>query len=209
MNTEVQTLKTGTTTVGIICKDGVVLAAEKKARIGYLVESKHAKKVYQLDDHIGLTIAGSVGDAQAFVRLMRAQFNLYKLERGPITIKGAATIASNILQGNKWFPFFNQFIMGGMDVRGPQIYSIDMAGGYTKTYKVYSTGSGSPYAYGVLEAEFKEGISTQEGAALAIKAIKSAIERDIGSGGKGFTVAIINSNGYKELSESELKQYTK
>ena len=207
--TEVQTLKTGTTTVGIICKDGVVLAAEKKATMGYLVESKYAKKVYQLDDHIGLTIAGSVGDAQAFVRLMRAQFNLYKLERGPITVKGAATIASNILQGNKWFPFFNQFIMGGMDVRGPQIYSIDMAGGYTETDKVYSTGSGSPYAYGVLEAEFKEGISTQEGAALAIKAIKSAIERDIGSGGKGFTVAIINSNGYKELSESELKQYTK
>jgi len=209
MNTEAQTLKTGTTTVGIICKDGVVLAAEKKATMGYLVESKYAKKVYQLDDHIGLTIAGSVGDAQAFVRLMRAQFNLYKLERGPITVKGAATIASNILQGNKWFPYFNQFIMGGMDGRGPQIYSIDMAGGYTETDKVYSTGSGSPYAYGVLEAEFKEGISTQEGVALAVKAIKSAIERDIGSGGRGFTVAVINGNGYRELSESELKQYTK
>src|SRR3989344_2263546 len=209
MNTEAQTLKTGTTTVGIICKDGVVLAAEKKATMGYLVESKYAKKVYQLDDHIGLTIAGSVGDAQAFVRLMRAQFNLYKLERGPITVKGAATIASNILQGNKWFPYFNQFIMGGMDGRGPQIYSIDMAGGYTETDKVYSTGSGSPYAYGVLEAEFKEGISTQEGVALVVKEIKSAIERDIGSGGGGFTVAAINGKGYRELSESELKQYTK
>jgi len=209
MNAEAQTFKTGTTTMGIICKDGVVLAAEKKATMGYLIESKYAKKVYQLDDHIGLTIAGSVGDAQSFVRLLKAQFNLYKLERGPITLRAAATIASNILQGNKWFPYFNQFILGGFDGRGPQIYSIDMAGGYTETDKFYSTGSGSPYAYGVLEAEFKEGISTQDGVGLALKAAKAAIERDIGSGGKGFTVAIINADGYRELTESEIKQYLK
>ncbi len=209
MNTENQTLKTGTTTIALVCKDGVVLASEKKATLGYLVESKLARKIYQLDGHIGITIAGSVGDAQSFVRLLKAQFNLYKLERGPISVKAAATIASNILQGNKWFPYFNQFILGGFDSRGSQIFSIDMMGGYTEMDKFYSTGSGSPFAYGVLEAEFKEGISTQEGIALALKAAKAAVERDIGSGGKGFTVATITAAGYKELGESEIKQYTK
>ncbi|MFQ6010458.1 MAG: proteasome subunit beta, partial [Candidatus Aenigmatarchaeota archaeon] len=60
--------KTGTTTVGLICKDGVVLAAEKKATIGYMIDSKVARKIYKLDDHIGMTIAGSVGDALSLVR---------------------------------------------------------------------------------------------------------------------------------------------
>ncbi|MEM5785218.1 MAG: proteasome subunit beta, partial [Candidatus Aenigmatarchaeota archaeon] len=95
------TLKTGTTTVGIIYKDGVVIAAESKSTLGYMIDSKVAKKVFKLDDHIGITIAGSVGDAQSLIRILRAQFKLYKLERGPITLKAAATLLSNIMQGTK------------------------------------------------------------------------------------------------------------
>jgi len=86
-----KTLKTGTTTLGIIAKNSVVIAAEKKATIGYMVDSKVARKVYRLDDHIGLTIAGSVGDAMAMVRILKAQFKLFKLERGPISVKAAAS----------------------------------------------------------------------------------------------------------------------
>jgi proteasome beta subunit len=85
-------VKKGTTTIGLIAKDAVILAAEQKSTMGYLVDSKVAQKIYQLDDHIGLTIAGSVGDALAMVRLLKAQLKLYKLERGPITVKGAATL---------------------------------------------------------------------------------------------------------------------
>jgi len=202
-----ETLKTGTTTLGILCKDAVIIATEKKATMGYLVESKEAQKLYKLDDHIGLTIAGSVGDAQAIVRIMRAQFKLYKLERGPITVKAAATLMSNVLQGSKYYPFMNMFLLAGYDERGPQVYSIDAIGGASTKDKFYSTGSGSPFAYGVLEAEFKESISKEDAVALAVKAIRCAVERDIASGGKGFAVAIIDKDGFRELSEKEISKF--
>jgi proteasome beta subunit len=199
-------MKTGTTTVGIIASDGVVLAAEKKATIGYMVDSKVARKVYKLDDHVGLTIAGSVGDAMAIVRILKAQFNLFKLDRGPISIKAAATLLSNILHNHKYYPYYNQFILAGFDAKGPHVYSLDPVGGALNMDNYYSTGSGSPFAYGVLEADFKKGINTNEAAKLAVRAIKSAVGRDIASGGDGFTVVIINSNGFNELSAEQIKK---
>jgi len=198
--------KKGTTTIGLIAKDAVVLAAEQKSTMGYMVDSKVAQKIYQLDDHIGLTIAGSVGDALAMVRLLKAQFKLYKLERGPITLKAAATLLSNILQGSKYFPYINQFILAAYDSE-PGVYSFDPFGGFDVKDKFYSTGSGSPFAYGVLEAEFKENMSVDEAVGLIIRAIKTAIERDIGSGGKEIQVAVIDKNGYRELSKQDLKKY--
>ena len=198
--------KKGTTTIGLIAKDAVVLAAEQKSIMGYTVDSKVAQKVYQLDNHIGLTIAGAVGDALAMIRLLKAQFKLYKLERGPITIKAAATLLSNILQGSKYFPYINQFILAGYD-KEPGLYSFDPFGGFDFKDKFYSTGSGSPFAYGVLEAEFKENMTIEEAIALIIRAVKTAIERDIGSGGKEIQVAVIDKNGYRELSKQDLKKY--
>jgi proteasome beta subunit len=201
--------KTGTTTVGIICKDGVLLASERKATIGYMIDSKVSRKVYQLDEHIGMTIAGSVGDALALVRLLKAQFKLFRLERGPITVKAAATLLSNILQGTKWMPFMNQLILAGYDSTGPGLYSLDPIGGWSNMDNYYSTGSGSPFAYGVLESDYKEGISLDDGVELALRAIRSAIARDIASGGNGFMVALMTKDGYKELSEAEIKKHMK
>lgn len=198
--------KRGTTTIGLIVKDAVVLAAEQKSTMGYMVDSKVAQKIYQLDGHIGLTIAGSVGDALAMVRLLKAQLKLFKLERGPITVKGAATLLSNILQGSKYYPYMNQFILAGYD-KEPCVYSMDPLGGFDVKDKFYSTGSGSPFAYGVLEAEFKENMTLDEAIALAIRAIKTAIERDIGSGGKEIQIAVIDKNGYKEIGKQDLKKY--
>jgi proteasome beta subunit len=198
--------KKGTTTIGLIAKDAVVLAAEQKSTMGYMIDSKVAQKIYPLDNHIGLTIAGSVGDALAMVRLLKAQLKLFKLERGPITLRGAATLLSNILQGSKYYPYMNQFIIAGYD-KEPGVYSMDPLGGFDVKDKFYSTGSGSPFAYGVLEAEFKENMTIEEATALVIKAIKTAIERDIGSGGKEIQVAVIDKNGYRELSKQELKKF--
>jgi proteasome beta subunit len=198
--------KKGTTTIGLIAKDAVVLAAEQKSTMGYMIDSKVAQKIYPLDNHIGLTIAGSVGDALAMVRLLKAQLKLFKLERGPITLRGAATLLSNILQGSKYYPYMNQFIIAGYD-KEPGVYSMDPLGGFDVKDKFYSTGSGSPFAYGVLEAEFKENMTIEEATALVIRAIKTAIERDIGSGGKEIQVAVIDKNGYRELSKQDLKKY--
>jgi len=204
---EQEALKTGTTTVGILTKDAVVVAAEMKSTLGYMIDSKVARKIFPLDGHIAMTIAGMVGDALALVRIMKAQLKLYKLERGPITVKGAATLLSNILQGSKYFPYLNQLILAGY-YEQPELYSLDAFGGIDTKDKFFSTGSGSPFAYGVLEAEYKENMPVDDAIALVLKAIKSAIERDIGSGGKGFTVAVIDKNGYKELSQQEIKKYT-
>jgi proteasome beta subunit len=199
--------KKGTTTIGMIAKDAVVIAADQKSTMGYMVDSKMAQKIYKLDDHIGFTIAGSVGDAAAIVRILKAQFKLFKLDRGPITIKAAATLLSNILQGSKYYPFMNQFILVGYDTKGPAVYSFDALGGFDVNDSYFSTGSGSPFVYGVMEAEFKENMTVEDAVTLAVKAIKCAIQRDIGSGGKEIQVAIIDKNGYRELSSQEVKKY--
>ncbi len=204
--TEIEARKTGTTTLGLVCKDAVVVGADRKATMGYLVESKEERKVYSVDKHIALTVAGGVGDAEALVRILKAQFKLYKLERGPITLKAASTLLANILQGNKYFPYYVQLILAGYDSE-PHVYSVDAVGAVSGYDKYYSTGSGSPFVYGVLEAEYKENMSVEDAIALAVRAIKAAVQRDIASGGKGMIIAVIDKDGYRELSAQEMKEY--
>ncbi|MGC8993351.1 MAG: archaeal proteasome endopeptidase complex subunit beta [Candidatus Aenigmatarchaeota archaeon] len=194
--------KTGTTTVGIVCKDAVILAAEKKSTLGYLVASKESEKIIPLDTHIAMTIAGASGDAQVLARYLKAEFKLFEIEhRRKITVRGAAVLLSNILQGSKYFPYYVQLIIGGVDDSGPHIFDLDAIGGIEEDKKFVSTGSGSPIALGVLEDQYKEGMSIEEGKELAVRAIKAAIERDIGSGGKSVDIAIITKDGVKVITE--------
>jgi proteasome beta subunit len=197
--------KTGTTTVGIICKDGVVLAAEKKSTMGYLVASKESEKIIPVADHIALTIAGVSGDAQTLARYMQAELKIFELEnKRRISVKGAATLLANILQGSKYFPYYVQLIIAGYD-DAPRIYDLDAIGGIEEEKKFFSTGSGSPVALGVLEDNFKEGVSIEDGTKLAVRAIKAAIERDIGSGGKAIDIAVISKEGIK-ITRQELSK---
>lgn len=197
--------KTGTTTVGLIAKDAVVLAAEKKSTMGYLVASKESKKILQLDDHIAMTTAGISGDAQALARYLKAEYKLFDIEnKRKITVKGAATLLANILQSNKFFPYYVQLILAGVDAKGPQIYDLDAIGGAEREKKFFATGSGSPIALGVLEDQYKEDMPVDKAVDLAIRAIKAAIQRDIGSGGKTIDIAVITREGIK-FSTHELK----
>jgi len=205
--TEIEARKTGTTTLGLICRDAVIVAADRKSTMGYLVESKEERKVFPLDKHVALTVAGGVGDAQALVRILKAQLKLYKLERGPITLKAASTLLANVLQGNKYFPYYVQLILAGYDSE-PHVYSVDAVGAVSGYDKYFSTGSGSPFVYGVLESAFKENMSVEDAIVLAVKSIKAAVQRDIASGGNGMIVAVIDKNGYRELTAQELKQYS-
>lgn len=204
--TDIETKKTGTTTLGLICRDAVIVAADRKATMGYLVESKEERKVFPLDKHVALTVAGGVGDAQALVRMLKAQLKLYKMERGPITLKAASTLLSNILQGNKYFPYMVHLILAGYDSE-PHVYSVDAVGAVSGYDKYFSTGSGSPFVYGALESAFKENMSVEDALALVAKAIKAAVQRDIASGGNGMIIAVIDKNGYRELSQQEMKGY--
>lgn len=209
LSKSVEVRKTGTTTIGMVCKDGVVLAAETKSTLGYLVASKESEKILQLDDHIAMTIAGASGDAQALARYLKADFKLFSIEnQRKVSVKGAATLLANILQGSKFYPYFVQLIIAGYDTTGPHIFDLDPLGSTEEEKKFFSTGSGSPIALGVLEDSYKEGLSIEEGTKLAIRAIKSAIERDIGSGGKALDIAVITKDGVK-ITRQELEKLAK
>jgi len=196
--------KKGTTTVGIIAADGVVLASETKATLGYLVSSKEAKKVFKVDDRIALTISGGVGDAQQLVRILKAEINLYKLEREEITVNAVTTLLSNILQSSRIFPLLTMLVVGGADKKGYHLFNIDPLGGITED-RYTSTGSGSPIAFGVLEQGFREGMTKDEAVKLAVQSIKSARERDIFSGGKKIDVAVIDNNGVRFLEHEKIE----
>ncbi len=198
--------KKGTTTVGLLCSDGVILASEKRASMGGLVANKEADKVLKIQDHLGITIAGSVGDAQTIARIMKAQTSLYEIQRGrKITIEGAGTLLANILQGSKYFPYWIQLLMGGYDSK-PRLYSLDLTGSLMEE-KFVSTGSGSPIAYGVLEDKYKENKTVKDNLPIAVRAISSALERDIYSG-NGFNVAVIDKKGFRKLSDKEISELT-
>ncbi|MBU5537048.1 MAG: archaeal proteasome endopeptidase complex subunit beta [Candidatus Aenigmarchaeota archaeon] len=182
----------------MICKDGVVLASETKSTLGYLVASKESEKILQLADHIAMTIAGASGDAESLARYMKAELKLFEIEnQRKISIKGAATLLANILQGSKFYPYYVQLIVAGYDSTGPKIFTLDPLGSVEEEKRFFSTGSGSPIALGVLEDAYKEGMTVDEASKLAIRAIKSAIERDIGSGGRAIDVAVITKDGVK------------
>ncbi len=197
-------VKTGTTTVGLVGKDGVILASDRRATMGYLIASKDIDKIYPIDTHIGMTIAGSVGDAQTLVRWMQAELKLYELKHmKKASVNAAATLLANILVGYKYFPFWVQILIGGVDER-PHVYSIDMLGGVTEE-KLTSTGSGSPIAYGVLEDNFKENATTAENAKIAVKAVTAAMKRDAASGER-VDIVVIDKSGFKRMKKEDVKK---
>ena len=197
--------KTGTTTLGMVCKEGVVIATEQRATMGTLIAHKETKKLYKIDNHIGLATAGLVGDLQTLARYLSAEANLYRLKRdAKIPVKSAATLMANILNQRKFAPYYVQLILGGYDNSGGFVYSLDAAGGAIPD-KYTSAGSGSPYVFGVLEDTFKDDLSTDEGIDLAIRAITAAMNRDSASGGM-ISVAVINKDGFKEISDEEINK---
>ncbi len=200
--------KKGTTTVGLVGKDGVVLAADMRASMGYFIANKEAEKIHKLDDRIGMTIAGSVGDAQALVRWMQAELRLYNLQNGKhMSVESTATLLSNILFQQKFFPFLVQLVVAGVDENGPSIFNLDPIGGVT-TEKYTSTGSGSPVAYGVLESNYKEGMNVEQLLPIAARAINIAMKRDAATG-DGINLVSITSKGYKKYSKEEIETLLK
>lgn len=194
----------GTTTVGIVCTDGVVLATEQRATMGHFIASKTAKKIYQIDDLVGMTTAGSVGDAQHIVRIISVESKLFKMRRQEsVTIKGITTLLSNMLSGQRYYPLMVQLLIGGVDKNGPAIYSLDALGGNIEETRAVSTGSGSPMAYGVLEDRYTEDMTVVEGVDLAIRALHNAMKRDSASG-ENIDVVVITKDKYERLNPEEV-----
>lgn len=199
--------ETGTTTIGLLYDDGVVLGSEKRATMGHLVSGKNFRKIFPVTDRIGITTAGAVGDAQTIIRYMKAEANVYKFNKDKkISTKALTTLLANMLQGSKYYPYMNQFVVGGCDEEGPHVFSLDPLGGVSEGDKYYSTGSGSPMAFGVLEDGYEEDMKEKEAIELVVKAIKSAMKRDTASG-EGISIAVINEDGYKDLSEEKIESF--
>lgn len=193
----------GTTTVGLVCSDGVVLATDTRVTAGGFIAHKRGKKLIQIDTNIAMTISGVVADAQNIVDILRYYVGIYKLEKNRLMpVKSAARLVSNVLFASRLYPYIADVLVGGVDGSGGSIYNIDFFGSLNQE-KVVATGSGSPVAYGVLEAEYKEGIPVSKGYQLAAKAIIAAMKRNVATGDH-FDIAIIDSkNGYRELTEQE------
>lgn len=193
-----------TTTIGVVCKDGVLMTTDTRATMGSFVAHKNAKKVYQIDTHLAMTIAGVVGDAQAIVEMLKANAALYKLDMArPMPINSAARMVSNILFSSRFYPLGVQALIGGVDDTGGHIFAVDPLGSMMEE-KFVSTGSGSPVAYGVLESEWREDMTVKDSTPVLMRAIGSAMKRDSASG-DSFDVAIVTKDGYRELTADEKK----
>lgn len=194
-------IKTGTSTVGITYDGGVVVGADHRATMGHFIANKSVQKLFRISDNIALTTAGLVGHAQSLSRVLAAELKLFELKRDmPMTVKGAATFTANILSGR---PHYVQLLIVGVDSSGPSVYSIDSAGGsIPDTY--CATGSGSPYMYGVLEDQFKTGMSKEQALSLAAKALLASAQRDAASGNGMDLAYITNQTGFTQLSEEEV-----
>jgi len=194
----------GATTVGIVCKDGVILAAERRVTYGYFVMSKSGKKVFKIADKIGAACAGIVADMQILTREVGAYLNLYSYEREQsVMVHTAAKLMGSMLFERRYFPYLAQTIVGGVDEGGARLFVLDPLGSVIED-KYTAVGSGSEIAMGLLETEFKEGMSIEDGKGLARKAVKAASARDIGSG-EGLDMLIITSNGIREEQELPAK----
>lgn len=129
------------------------------------------KKIHAINDRIALTTAGAVGDLQFLVRIMRAEVALYEIREGQISVEPAATLLSNVLHSNRYFPYYAQLLMGGFDTE-PKLFSIDPWGGMVSGEKFFVTGSGGPIALGLLESEYRDELDCKQGAKLALKAFE-------------------------------------
>lgn len=209
MNEDRPELKKGTTTVAMVCKDSVVMATEMRATMGTLIAHKRTNKLFEIDTHIGMTVAGLVGDAQVLARYLSAEVKLYRIKNSrPITVNGASTLMANILNGRSYYPYWVQLIIAGIDDRGPHVFSLDAAGGSIEDDYV-TTGSGSPYVYGILEDHYKKDMSVKEGIDLAVRAISMAMKRDSASG-DGLNLATIDKKaGFRRFSDEEIEKIKK
>ena len=203
MPRETEILK-GTTTVGVVCRDGVILGTDTRATMGNYIASKHAKKVYKITDNLAMTIAGGVAVAQRVVEILKINASLYELEKNrSISVKSAARLVSNLLFSSREVgnPLPMQALVGGFDETGPHVFNLDPYGSLTEE-KMVSTGSGSPFAYGVLESQYREDSTVDEMISIVVKAVDSAMKRDVASG-DSFDIAVIDAAGFRELSPEE------
>lgn len=193
-------IQSGTTTVGIIVDDGVVIGTESQATAGYTVATKQAQKLFKINKYAAATISGGVADCQYVVNQITALSRLKEVEENEVPeIKYIANITRNILYSGRSY-YLSMMIIGGYSIREKtgKLYGIDLLGTLFEEDSFISFGSGSPFSLGVLEAEWKPNMSKEEGIELIKTAITSSRERDAASGFK-IQICFIDEEGYQQI----------
>ena len=201
-------MKTGTTTIALVCKDGVVLAADKRVTSGYLISHKKFDKIINITDNMAVTVAGTVSDVQLLVKYIRAELKLKMIRTNKeSTVKEAANLLSIMVYNNirkmSLIPGISHFIIGGKDESGFHIYDLSPDGSIVVVDDYISSGSGSVMAFGVFETLYKKNMSVEEGIKLAAKGINAAVQRDIASG-NGIDIVTITKDGLKKVVSKEI-----
>jgi len=195
--------KTGTTTVALVCRDGVVLCADKRVTSGYLITYKKYDKIVQITDDIAVTVAGTVSDVQLLTKLLKAELKLKDLRTNrKVTVKEAVNLLSSMVYNNirkiSLIPGISHFLLAGKDDEGIYVYDIGADGSITDIDDYTSSGSGSVMAYGVLETLYRKDLTVSDGIKLGAKAINAAVQRDIASG-NGIDIVTITKEGIKKV----------
>ncbi len=189
----------GAIAVGIKAKDGVVLAADKRLSYGGFVFSRNAKKTFVIADRIGVALAGFYGDISGLKRILEAEVSLYELAYSKrFSVRAFAKRLSTILYSYKYFPFYVETLVGGIDDGIPRLFVLDPVGSITEE-KFAAAGSGSQMALGVLENLYTDSISIEDAKKIAFKAVKAAIMRDATSGDGVEMVAISRDKGAETI----------
>lgn len=188
----------GATAVGITYNNGVLLASERRISYGNFVVNKNTKKTFTVTDHVGAACAGMVADMEVLVRQVSALSKIRRLEtRRDIQPNSVAKLMSVIMFERRYFPLLTQVIVGGITNR-PEIYTLDPLGSVLPD-KYAAVGTGAEMALGIMDADYSESLDEEKATALALRAIRSSIQRDSASG-DGIDMLIINKDGKKELS---------
>ena len=206
-------LKTGTTTIGILAKDGVVLATDKRATAGSMIVDKRAEKLHKITDNIALTIAGSVSDAQKIISWLKSELQLIRLKnmRDNDAVEAAHFLANVVyskIREPSMIESISQFILAGKSVEGFKLFDIFPDGSITDIQDYVSSGSGSVFAYGVLETNYDKNITVKDAVKLAIKGVYAAMQRDTYSG-NGIDVLYVDDSGVNFLTKDEVNKILK
>ncbi len=201
------TLK-GTTTIGLMCRDGIVLAADKRATAGNLIVNKKTDKLYEISKSMVITMAGTVSDAQLLAKLVKAELQLKKMRTGKeATVKESANLLAGMVYSNirkmSLIPGISHFLLGGMDDSGYYLYDVFADGSLTLCDDYIASGSGSVMAYGVLETLYKKDLSVEEGVSLAIKSVNAALQRDSATG-NGLNIVTITKKGTERILDKDI-----
>jgi len=190
----------GATAIGLTYQDGIVLAAEKRISYGNFVVNKNTRKVFPITDQVAAACAGMVADMQVLTRQVGALAKIRKLEtRREMATNSVSKLMSVIMFERRFFPLLTQVIVGGVYTI-PEIYTLDPLGSLLPD-NYAAVGTGAELALGLIDSEYRKNMTEDASKKLAIKAIKSSIQRDSASG-DGIDVLAISKKGIEEESIS-------